>query len=40
MPTIEIGKTPFEIGNFSTSLAILFDKGVRYSTAIDVGCAD
>jgi FkbM family methyltransferase len=40
MPPIEIGKTPFEVGNFSTSLAILFDKGVRYSTAIDVGCAD
>src|SRR5713101_3262197 len=40
MPPIEIGKPPFEIGNFSASLAVLFDKGVRYSTMIDVGCAD
>jgi FkbM family methyltransferase len=38
--TIEIGKPPFEIGNFSASLAMLFEKGVRYSTMIDVGCAD
>ena len=40
MPPIEIGKPPFEIGSFSATLAVLFAKGVRYSTVIDVGCAD
>jgi FkbM family methyltransferase len=40
MPAIEIGKPPFEVGDFTTALAVLFAKGVRYSTAIDVGCAD
>ena len=40
MPAIEIGKPPFEVGSFSTSLAVLFGNGVRYSTMIDVGCAD
>lgn len=27
-------------GNFTTSLAGLFNKGLRYSTVIDIGCAD
>lgn len=27
-------------GNFTTSLASLFDKGLRYATVIDIGCAD
>ena len=40
MPSIEIGKPPFEVGSSSTTLAVLFAKGVRYSTVIDVGCAD
>src|SRR5262249_33855146 len=40
MPPIEIGKGFFEFGTFSASLAMLFAKGVRYSTVIDVGCAD
>ncbi len=40
MPAIEIGKFPFEIGEFSAALAVLFAKGLRYSTVIDVGCAD
>jgi FkbM family methyltransferase len=40
MQPIEIGKPPFEIGSFSAVLAMLFAKGVRYSTVIDVGCAD
>jgi FkbM family methyltransferase len=40
MPPLEIGKPPFEIGGFSASLAVLFAKGVRYSTMIDAGCAD
>jgi FkbM family methyltransferase len=40
MPPIEIGKPPFEIGSFSATLAMLFGKGVRYSTVIDLGCAD
>ena len=40
MPPIEIGKPPFETGSFSASLAVLFAKGLRYSTMIDVGCAD
>jgi len=40
MPPIEIGKAPFELGTFAASLATLFAKGVRYSTIIDVGCAD
>lgn len=40
MQPIEIGKPPFEIGSYSAALASLFAKGVRYSTVIDVGCAD
>jgi FkbM family methyltransferase len=40
MPAIELGKPPFELGGFSASLAMLFARGVRYSTTIDVGCAD
>jgi FkbM family methyltransferase len=40
MQPIEIGKPPFEIGSYSATLAVLFAKGVRYSTVIDVGCAD
>src|SRR5215831_11709285 len=40
MPPIEIGKPPFELGGYSATLAMLFGKGVRYSTAIDIGCAD
>lgn len=40
MQPIEIGKPPFEIGSFSAALAVLFAKGIRYSTVIDVGCAD
>ncbi len=40
MPPIEIGKAPFELGTFSASLAMLFAEDVRYSTVIDVGCAD
>jgi FkbM family methyltransferase len=40
MPPIEIGKPPFEIGSLSAALAVLFAKGVSYSTVIDVGCAD
>lgn len=27
-------------GSFTTSLASLFNKGLRYSTVIDIGCAD
>jgi FkbM family methyltransferase len=30
----------FEVGTFTGSLAMLFKKGVRYSTVIDLGCAD
>lgn len=30
----------FQPGNFTTSLAGLFNKGLRYSTVIDIGCAD
>ena len=40
MQPIEIGKPPFVIGSYSAALAALFAKGVRYSTVIDVGCAD
>ncbi len=40
MPAIEIGKPPFDTGSYSALLAVLFSKGVRYSTVIDVGCAD
>jgi FkbM family methyltransferase len=40
MPPIEIGKPPFDVGSYSALLAVLFSKGVRYSTVIDVGCAD
>jgi len=29
-----------ELGSFTASLAILYEKGVRYSTVIDLGCAD
>src|ERR1700679_2225886 len=28
------------VGTFSAALAILREKGVRYGTAIDLGCAD
>jgi FkbM family methyltransferase len=30
----------FQLGTFPATLAILFQKGVRYTTAIDLGCAD
>jgi FkbM family methyltransferase len=30
----------FQLGTFAATLAILFQKGVRYATAIDLGCAD
>jgi FkbM family methyltransferase len=30
----------FQVGSFTSTLAGLFQKGVRYSTVIDVGCAD
>jgi len=40
MPTIEIGKPPFQIGSMAALLAVLFAKGIRYSTVIDVGSAD
>ena len=40
MAPLAIGKYPFEIGGFTASLAILHNNGVRFSTAIDVGCAD
>jgi FkbM family methyltransferase len=30
----------FQLGTFTASLAILFQKGVRYTTVIDLGCAD
>jgi FkbM family methyltransferase len=29
-----------QLGTFTASLAILFEKGVRYSTVVDIGCAD
>jgi FkbM family methyltransferase len=30
----------FDLGNFGASIERLFNKGVRFSTVIDVGCAD
>jgi FkbM family methyltransferase len=30
----------YQLGSFITTLAILFEKGVRYATSIDLGCAD
>lgn len=32
--------TEVPIGTFAATLAILFNRGVRYGTAIDLGCAD
>jgi FkbM family methyltransferase len=29
-----------QLGTFTASLAILFEKGIRYATVIDIGCAD
>lgn len=31
---------PLQPGSFTTSLASLFNKGLRYATVIDIGCAD
>jgi len=31
---------PLQPGSFTTSLASLFNKGLRYATIIDIGCAD
>ncbi|MBI3700277.1 MAG: FkbM family methyltransferase [Afipia sp.] len=31
---------PLQPGSFTTSLAGLFNKGLRYATIIDIGCAD
>ena len=28
------------LGTFTSTLVALFEKGVRYSTVIDIGCAD
>ncbi len=40
MVPYEIGQAPFDVGSFWTSLAALHQKSVRYSTVIDIGCAD
>src|SRR5712671_4453710 len=32
--------TEFRVGSFSTTLAVLAQKGVRFATVIDLGCAD